>query len=155
SRSLSTLASRSWTPGTMTVCETDSDDSRHGTSSVTCSERTFRDALHTRTSYAGRPNRSRASPNTSQGVARSPSTTPSNATIVTIRRGAFPANVVFRATGRVCINSYDRAMHEVPVIHLMDAVGPVLAAAAFVATMSLVREPVRHNLNALLVAGST
>jgi hypothetical protein len=45
-------------------------------------------------------------------------------------------------------------MHEVPVIHVMDAVGPLLAAAAFVAVMSLVREPVRHNLNAVLVAGS-
>jgi hypothetical protein len=46
-------------------------------------------------------------------------------------------------------------MHEVPVLHIADAVGPLLGAAAFVAVMSLVREPARHNLNALLVAGST
>jgi hypothetical protein len=46
-------------------------------------------------------------------------------------------------------------MHEVPVIHVMDAIGPLLGAAGFVAVMSLVREPIRHNLNALLVAGST
>jgi hypothetical protein len=46
-------------------------------------------------------------------------------------------------------------MHEVPVIHVMDAIGPLVAAAVFVSVMSLVREPVRHTLNAVLVAGST
>jgi len=46
-------------------------------------------------------------------------------------------------------------MHEVPVVHAMDAIGPLLAAAVFVAVMSLVREPVRRTLNALLIAGST
>src|SRR5215468_20137 len=45
-------------------------------------------------------------------------------------------------------------MHEVP-IHVMDVIGPLLGAGAFVVVMSLVREPVRHRLNALLVAGST
>jgi hypothetical protein len=42
-------------------------------------------------------------------------------------------------------------MHE---IHVMDVLGPVLAAGVFVAVMSLVREPARHKLNAVLVAGS-
>jgi Family of unknown function (DUF6010) len=46
-------------------------------------------------------------------------------------------------------------MHDVPALQVMDAIGPLLAAVAFVAAMSLVREPVRHELNALLVAGST
>src|SRR5262249_40035062 len=55
----------------------------------------------------------------------------------------------------VCPKPYDRAMHDVPVIHVMDVIGPLLGAAGFVAVMSLVREPARRNLNALLVAGST
>jgi hypothetical protein len=37
----------------------------------------------------------------------------------------------------------------------MDIVGPLLGAVVFVAVMSLVREPIRRNLNALLIAGST
>jgi hypothetical protein len=51
--------------------------------------------------------------------------------------------------------SYDHAMHASPTVHLIDAMGPLLAAGVFVAVMSLVREPARRNLNALLVAGST
>jgi hypothetical protein len=45
-------------------------------------------------------------------------------------------------------------MHEVPILRAMDVIGPLLAAGVFVAVMSLVREPVRHNLNAVLFAGS-
>lgn len=36
----------------------------------------------------------------------------------------------------------------------MDVVGPLVGAGVFVAVMSSVREPVRHTLNALLVAGT-
>lgn len=46
-------------------------------------------------------------------------------------------------------------MHEAPALHLVDVIGPLLAAVAFVAVMSVVREPTRRDLNALLVAGST
>jgi len=45
-------------------------------------------------------------------------------------------------------------MHEEPILHTTDVLGPLLAAGTFVAVMSLVREPVRHTLNAVLVAGS-
>jgi hypothetical protein len=37
----------------------------------------------------------------------------------------------------------------------MDYVGPALGAAVFVAVMALVREPLRLQLNALLVAGAS
>ena len=50
---------------------------------------------------------------------------------------------------------YAHAMHELPDIHAMNVIGPLLAAVVFVAAMSLVREPARQNLNAILVAGST
>jgi hypothetical protein len=36
----------------------------------------------------------------------------------------------------------------------MDVIGPLVGAGVFIAVMSFVREPVRHNLNALLVAGT-
>jgi hypothetical protein len=45
-------------------------------------------------------------------------------------------------------------MHTLP-LHVMDWVGPVLGAAVFVAVLSLVREPFRRDLNALLAAGAS
>ena len=45
-------------------------------------------------------------------------------------------------------------MHTPPPLHLMDWIGPFIAGAVVVALMSLVREPARHRLNAVLVAGS-
>jgi hypothetical protein len=45
-------------------------------------------------------------------------------------------------------------MHVAPAVHAMDVVGPLLAALAFVAGMSRVREPFRREVNALLVAGA-
>jgi hypothetical protein len=46
-------------------------------------------------------------------------------------------------------------MHSPPSLHVMDYVGPALAAVVFVLVMSLVREPVRLRLNAILVAGAS
>jgi hypothetical protein len=45
-------------------------------------------------------------------------------------------------------------MHTAPALELVDVIGPAAAALLFVALMSLVREPVRHRLNAVLVAGA-
>jgi len=45
-------------------------------------------------------------------------------------------------------------MHP-PILALMDYLGPVLGALAFVAGLSLVREPLRLRINALLVAGAS
>ncbi|MFT3839111.1 MAG: DUF6010 family protein [Myxococcaceae bacterium] len=45
-------------------------------------------------------------------------------------------------------------MHA-PALSLMDHLGPLIGAAVFVALMSLVREPLRRTLNALLVTGAT
>ena len=45
------------------------------------------------------------------------------------------------------------AMHGIS-IHTADLVSPVIAALAFVCVMSLVKEPARRNLNAILVAGA-
>src|SRR5262245_60393471 len=42
-----------------------------------------------------------------------------------------------------------------PALAVMDSVGPVLAAAGFVALSSRVREPLRLRLNAVLVAGAS
>jgi len=39
-------------------------------------------------------------------------------------------------------------------LHVMDSVGPALGAVGFVLLMSLVKEPVRHRLNAVAVAGT-
>jgi hypothetical protein len=46
-------------------------------------------------------------------------------------------------------------MHEPPALAPIHILGPLVAAGVFVAVMSRVREPIRHNLNALLIAGST
>jgi hypothetical protein len=45
-------------------------------------------------------------------------------------------------------------MHEAPAVHAMNLVGPLLAAGVFVSLMSLVKEPARRNLNAILAAGA-
>jgi hypothetical protein len=45
-------------------------------------------------------------------------------------------------------------MHHPPDLAFVDFVGPVAGALAFIAIMSLVREPARRNLNAILVAGA-
>jgi hypothetical protein len=44
--------------------------------------------------------------------------------------------------------------HTPPPLQLMDSVGPAIGAIVFVAIMSLVKEPTRRNLNAILVAGA-
>ncbi len=41
-----------------------------------------------------------------------------------------------------------------PALHIMDIVGPIIAAVAFIAVMSLVHEPIRRTLNAVIVAGA-
>jgi hypothetical protein len=43
-------------------------------------------------------------------------------------------------------------MHA-PPLHVIDYVGPVIGAALFILLMSLVREPARRTVNAILVAG--
>src|SRR5882672_4499742 len=124
--------------------------------------------LQTRTSYAARPSASRTRANTSHGVARSPSTTPSTAsTAIRCRRstpgsrfGLNPANDVFRATGRVCTISQNRTtrrarMHNPPLLHVSDYLGPAAGAIVFVLIMSLVKEPTRRNFNAIFVAGAS
>jgi hypothetical protein len=45
-------------------------------------------------------------------------------------------------------------MHAPPPLVLMDYVGPAIGAVVFVLIMSLVREPTRRTLNALVVAGA-
>jgi hypothetical protein len=45
-------------------------------------------------------------------------------------------------------------MHQPPPLVLMDCVGPAVGAVVFVFMMSLVREPTRRTLNALVVAGA-
>jgi hypothetical protein len=45
-------------------------------------------------------------------------------------------------------------MHPAPLA-LIDFVGPALGALAFVATMSLVAEPTRRTLNAIILAGAS
>jgi hypothetical protein len=52
------------------------------------------------------------------------------------------------------MSSYSSTHMHPPDVGVMDAVGPMLAAGVLIAVMSLVREPVRHTLNAVLVAGS-
>jgi len=46
-------------------------------------------------------------------------------------------------------------MHAAPPLHVMDWVGPVVGAAAFVLLMSRVREPARRTANAMLVMGAS
>ena len=45
-------------------------------------------------------------------------------------------------------------MHTPPQLHVMDYLGPALAAGLFVLLMSLVREPARLKLSSILVAGA-
>jgi hypothetical protein len=45
-------------------------------------------------------------------------------------------------------------MHSPPPLALMDYVGPAVAAMIFVLIMSLVKEPTRRTLNAIIVAGA-
>src|SRR5262245_18864247 len=45
-------------------------------------------------------------------------------------------------------------MHPAPLA-LMDCVGPALGALLFVAVMSLVAEPTRRTLNAIILAGAS
>jgi len=45
-------------------------------------------------------------------------------------------------------------MHNPPLLHVMDYLGPALAAVVFVLVMSLVREPARLKVNAIIVAGA-
>ena len=40
-------------------------------------------------------------------------------------------------------------------MHVIDVVGPAIAAGMFVLVMSLVREPTRRTLNAIIVAGAS
>src|SRR5437016_5940880 len=44
-------------------------------------------------------------------------------------------------------------MHP-PPLHIMDIIGPIIGAVVFIALMSLVREPARRTLNAVIVAGA-
>jgi hypothetical protein len=46
-------------------------------------------------------------------------------------------------------------MHSALPLLAMDYVGPVIGAVVFVVVMSLVKEPGRHTLNAILVAGAS
>src|SRR5262245_19133177 len=46
-------------------------------------------------------------------------------------------------------------MHEPPLLHIVDYVGPVALAIVFVSIMSRVKEPARRSYNALLVAGAS
>jgi hypothetical protein len=46
-------------------------------------------------------------------------------------------------------------MHMPPPLQVMDYIGPAIGAVAFVAVMSLVREPARRSFNAIFVAGAT
>ncbi|MFI5288638.1 MAG: DUF6010 family protein [Polyangia bacterium] len=45
-------------------------------------------------------------------------------------------------------------MHSLP-LHVMDYLGPLLGAAAFIILMSLVKEPGRQRFNAIFAAGAT
>src|SRR4030095_1765510 len=48
----------------------------------------------------------------------------------------------------------DTLMHAAP-LGIMDYVGPALGALVFVALMSLVAEPTRRTLNAIILAGAS
>jgi Family of unknown function (DUF6010) len=45
-------------------------------------------------------------------------------------------------------------MHNHPTLHLPDSLGPAIAAVVFVVIMSLVKEPARLKVNAVLVTGA-
>ena len=70
-------------PGTITVCARLTIESRDRTCRSRCHDLTRGSWLQTRTSYGRRPCASRTRANTSQGVVRSPSTTPSKAITAT------------------------------------------------------------------------
>ena len=44
-------------------------------------------------------------------------------------------------------------MHHIPVLGMMDFLGPAIAALGFILGMSLVKEPTRRHFNAIVVAG--
>ena len=46
-------------------------------------------------------------------------------------------------------------IHVPPPLHPMDYAGPAIGAVVFIAIMSLVKEPTRRRLNAILVAGAS
>jgi hypothetical protein len=46
-------------------------------------------------------------------------------------------------------------MHNPPPLHLTDHLGPAACAIVFVLIMSLVKEPVRRNYNAIFAAGAS
>ena len=46
-------------------------------------------------------------------------------------------------------------MHHPPLLEVADFVGPAAGALVFVLIMSLVREPARRNVNAILAAGAS
>jgi hypothetical protein len=46
-------------------------------------------------------------------------------------------------------------MHHVPVLGVMDYLGPAIAALGFIAGMSFVKEPSRRLINAIVVAGAS
>jgi hypothetical protein len=46
-------------------------------------------------------------------------------------------------------------MHIPPPLHVMDYIGPAAGAAIFVLLMSMVKEPGRRPMNAILVAGAS
>ncbi|HEX3759954.1 MAG TPA: DUF6010 family protein [Kofleriaceae bacterium] len=45
-------------------------------------------------------------------------------------------------------------MHQPPLLHLADFIGPVVSALVFIAIMSRVREPARRTFNAIFLAGA-
>jgi Family of unknown function (DUF6010) len=45
--------------------------------------------------------------------------------------------------------------HTAPSLFVMDYAGPVIAAVVFIALMSLVREPTRRTVNAIIAAGAS
>ena len=46
-------------------------------------------------------------------------------------------------------------MQSAPPLVMMDYVGPVVGGVVFVLVMSLVKEPTRRTLNAIIVAGAS
>jgi len=46
-------------------------------------------------------------------------------------------------------------MHNPPLLHVSDYLGPAAGAIVFVLIMSLVKEPTRRNFNAIFVAGAS
>src|SRR5262245_57657841 len=46
-------------------------------------------------------------------------------------------------------------MHQVPALQAADYIGPAAAALVFIVIMSMVKEPARRTVNAILTAGLT